>query len=98
MTETDAHNGDLRRLHDFTEVVYRVLTMRRVTRAIADENAVETARFCSDCISKNTITRNSLMCNFVNRVVVWESCHTRTAANEASENICSLVNADTSTM
>ena len=45
MTETNAHDRDLGRLHNFTKVIYRVLTMGRVTRPIADENAVETVRF-----------------------------------------------------
>ena len=98
MTKTNAHYRDLRRFHHFTEVIYRVLTMSRVTRTVADENAVETAKCTLDNESKNNITGNSLMCNFVNWIVVWKSCHTGTAANEASKNICPLVNADTSTV
>ena len=48
MTKTNAHYRDLRRLHDFSEMIYRVLTMGRVTRAIADENTVETRDYKLD--------------------------------------------------
>lgn len=41
MAKANAHDWDLRRLHHFTKVVYRILTVGGISRAVADEDAVE---------------------------------------------------------
>ena len=41
MAETDTHYRDLEGLHDFAEVIGRILTMCGIAGAIANKNAVE---------------------------------------------------------
>lgn len=44
MSKTDTHDGAGVRFHEFTQVVDSLLTMCRVTRAVADEHAVKVVR------------------------------------------------------
>lgn len=41
MTQTDAHDGNLRSVHERTQGIDSILTMGRVSRTVGDEDAVE---------------------------------------------------------
>ena len=56
MAKADPHDRNLRRLHHFTKVVYRILTMGGISGAVADEDAIEAMNllaFCPCCGESN---------------------------------------------
>ena len=50
MTKADAHDWNLRRIHELAEMVDCILTMGRITRSVADENAVEVVGYFVDWV------------------------------------------------
>ena len=41
MTQADAHDGNLRSVHERTQGIDRILAMSRISRTVGDEDAVE---------------------------------------------------------